>query len=107
MDKKQAIAVAEKFAERVAKEFNPRQILLFGSYLDGTYREYSDIDVAIIFDKDCEPDSWSKAGSRMYAIRREIKNTDIEPHLLRFSDDDPTDLAHRVMETGKMLYPKN
>jgi predicted nucleotidyltransferase len=105
MDKEQAVRIAEKFAERVAKEFNPKQILLFGSYLDGTYRENSDIDVAIVFDKDSEPENWLKAASRMQAIRWEINDTDIEPHLME-SDCGSDDLARHVQKVGKVLYQR-
>jgi predicted nucleotidyltransferase len=48
MDKEQALQIAEQYAEIVAKEFNPKQILLFGSHLNGTPHEYSDIDIAVV-----------------------------------------------------------
>ncbi|MDR0305898.1 MAG: nucleotidyltransferase domain-containing protein [Chitinispirillales bacterium] len=105
MDKEQAIRTAERFAERVAKEFNPRQILLFGSYLDGTYRENSDIDVAVVFDKDSEPENWLKAASRMQMIRWEIKASKIEPHLMEL-DNGSDSFAHHVQEVGKVLYER-
>ncbi|MDR0305897.1 MAG: nucleotidyltransferase domain-containing protein [Chitinispirillales bacterium] len=105
MDKEQAIHTAERFAERVAKEFNPRQILLFGSYLDGTFRENSDIDVAVVFDKDSEPENWLKAASRMQTIRREIKASKIEPHLMEL-DNGSDSFAHHVQEVGKVLYER-
>jgi len=107
MDREEAIAVAEKFAEKVANEFHPRQILLFGSYLRGTQQEWSDIDIAILFDKDNEPENWWKAAVRMYKIRREINNFDIEPHLWEYPEkNDPADIACQVMKTGKVLYQK-
>jgi predicted nucleotidyltransferase len=103
MDKEQALRIAKEFAERVAKEFNPKQILLFGSYLDGTPRENSDIDIAILFDKDSEPQNWLKAASRMQAIRWEINDTDIEPHLIELNQN-PNSFAQHVREVGKVLY---
>jgi len=103
MDKEQALRIAEKFAERVAKEFNPIQILLFGSYLDGTHRKNSDIDIAIVFDKNSEPKNWLKAASRMQAIRWEINDTDIEPHLLDL-DQNPCEFVNHVRKVGKVLY---
>ena len=103
MDKEQALRIAERFAERVVAEFGPRQILLFGSYIDGTYRENSDIDIAVIFDKASEPENWLKAASRMQAIRWEINDTDIEPHLMEL-DQDPTGFASHVRKVGKVLY---
>jgi len=103
MDKEQALRIAEKFAEQVAKEFNPTQILLFGSYLDGTHRENSDIDIAIVFDKNSEPENWLKAAARMQAIRWEINDTDIEPHLLEL-DQKPDGFTNHVRKIGKVLY---
>jgi len=105
MDREEAIRTAERFAERVANEFHPVQILLFGSYLDGTYRENSDIDVAIVFDKESEPENWWKAAIRMQTIRREIKARKIEPHLME-PNSDPKSFEHHVMEVGQVLYPK-
>ena len=105
MDKEQAVHTAERFAERVAREFNPKQILLFGSYLDGTYRENSDIDVAVVFDKESEPENWLKAASRMQTIRREIRASKIEPHLMDI-DDGSDNFAHHVQKVGKILYKR-
>ena len=105
MDKREAVAKARRFTKRVVKEFSPRQVLLFGSYLDGTYRENSDIDIAIVFDKESEPKNWLKAASRMQIICWEIDGTKIEPHLIE-PDSDPDSFAHHVMEVGKVLYQK-
>lgn len=105
MDKEHALNIAKVFAQRVAKEFNPKQILLFGSYLDGTYREHSDIDVAIVFDKESEPQNWLSAASRMQAIRWELDDTDIEPHLMEL-DDNPNRFAGYVQKNGQPLYSR-
>ena len=105
MDKEQAVSIAQIFAQRVAKEFNPIRILLFGSYLDGTYRENSDIDVAVVFDKESEPENWLKAASRMQAIRWEINDVDIEPHLMEL-DDNPRCFAGSVQKKGQLLYAR-
>jgi len=103
MDKKQALEIAEKYAEVVAKEFNPKQVLLFGSYLDGTPHEYSDIDIAVIFEN--FPGDWWDGAARLQAIRREIDDIDIEPHLMEL-DHDPSGFVHHVQKTGKVLYQK-
>ncbi|OGK21046.1 hypothetical protein A3C23_02440 [Candidatus Roizmanbacteria bacterium RIFCSPHIGHO2_02_FULL_37_13b] len=36
------------FVRRLRTEFNPENILLFGSYASGTANEYSDIDILVI-----------------------------------------------------------
>ena len=103
MDKKQALQIAEKYAEVVAKEFDPKQILLFGSYYDGTPGEYSDIDIAVIFDK--YEDDWWNGSARLYGLCRKIDNFDIEPHLMELNHDD-SGFAHHVQKIGKVLYQK-
>ena len=37
-----------ELSERIAKEFDPEKIILFGSYAYGTPKEYSDIDLLVI-----------------------------------------------------------
>lgn len=103
MDKKQALEIAKKYAEVVAKEFDPKEVLLFGSYLDGTPHEYSDIDIAVIFDEYKDNDLWS-ATSRMYNICRDV-NMYIEPHLMELKHDE-SGFAHHVQKIGKILYQK-
>jgi hypothetical protein len=68
MDKEQALQIAEKYAEIVAKEFHPKQILLFGSYYNGTPHEYSDIDIAVICDKYEGPGDWWDGATRLVGI---------------------------------------
>ncbi|GBU20302.1 hypothetical protein R80B4_00178 [Fibrobacteres bacterium R8-0-B4] len=104
MDKEEALEIAEKYAELVAKEFNPKQILLFGSYLNGTPHEYSDIDIAVVCDKYEGPGDWLDGAARLTSLVWDV-DTSIEPHLLEL-DDDPWGFAHKVQATGKVLYPK-
>lgn len=51
MGKKQIQRVLRIFTQRVKKEFNPEQILLFGSYAYGQITDYSDIDIVVIAKK--------------------------------------------------------
>jgi predicted nucleotidyltransferase len=104
MDKEEALRIAETYADIVAKEFNPKQILLFGSYLNGTPHEYSDIDIAVVCDKYEGPGDWWDGATRLVSICWDVEPS-IEPHLLELSDD-PWGFAHKVVATGKVLYPK-
>ncbi len=38
----------QEFADRVAQEFHPRRILLFGSYASGSPNPDSDVDVLVV-----------------------------------------------------------
>jgi predicted nucleotidyltransferase len=49
VDKADALNIAKTYARLVKQKFNPQQIILFGSYIKGTYHEESDIDIAVIF----------------------------------------------------------
>jgi predicted nucleotidyltransferase len=104
MDKEQALQIAEQYAEIVAKEFNPKQILLFGSYLNGTPHEYSDIDIAVICDRYDGPGTWWDGAARLVGLCWDV-DTLIEPHLMELSDG-PVGFAHKIQATGKVLYPK-
>ena len=38
----------EELSRRIAEEFNPERIILFGSHAYGTPKEYSDVDLLVI-----------------------------------------------------------
>lgn len=38
----------QQLADRIAQEFHPEQIILFGSYAYGTPREDSDVDILVV-----------------------------------------------------------
>ena len=49
MDKKDALDIAQKYAETVRKNFDFQGIFLFGSYARWNHAKDSDIDIAVIF----------------------------------------------------------
>ena len=49
-DNTEAIESVKKYADRVRRDFNVKKVILFGSYVKGTAREDSDIDVAVVFE---------------------------------------------------------
>ncbi|MCL2874060.1 MAG: nucleotidyltransferase domain-containing protein [Defluviitaleaceae bacterium] len=50
LDKKEVRAIAKRYADVVCKRLNPKTVILFGSYVNGNPHEYSDIDIAVVFD---------------------------------------------------------
>src|SRR5437667_1072159 len=42
------LAVIRRFARRIAEEFHPDKIILFGSYAYGTPNEDSDVDLLVV-----------------------------------------------------------
>jgi predicted nucleotidyltransferase len=89
-----------RYAEAVRKEFSPLAVILFGSYINGTPNEDSDIDVGVLFN-DFSGD-YLKATQRLWRLRREI-SYDIEPHLLDTAHD-PSGFAEHVLATGQVVY---
>ncbi len=43
-----ALSSVLELSERIAKEFDPDKIILFGSHAYGTPKEYSDVDLLVI-----------------------------------------------------------
>ena len=84
MDKKDALKNIPLFIEAVVNEYNPSQIILYGSFARGTQSENSDIDIAVVMDK--IEGSFLDKESGLYKIRRNI-DSNIEPILLESSSD--------------------
>jgi len=107
LDKAEARQLAQKYAADVVKNLDPDYVVLFGSYVNGTPHQYSDIDIAVVIN-DYHGD-WLKTGSLLQHLGMGIgykDDTYIEPHLLDETDDRSGFLEH-VMETGEILYQKS
>jgi len=79
---------------------SPSAIVMFGSYVNGTPNEESDIDVGVAidgFDGD-----WLETAAFLWKLRRDI-SLDIEPHLLDRKDD-PSGFTAHVFKTGEIIY---
>ena len=100
LDKKTVRDIAEKYAEKVKNILNPNAILIFGSYVNGSPHEYSDIDIAIICN-DFEGD-WYDTMVELVGLSWEV-SFDIEPHLLDESHDRSGFVEH-VKKTGEYIY---
>ncbi len=77
--REQVTAIAKDYAEKVKKEMKVDSIYLFGSFVNGTPNDESDIDIAVIsqeFTGDLIEDTM-----KLMRIRRLI-DTRIEPHPL-------------------------
>ena len=96
MDKKEdAVIIAKRYADLIKEKFQIELMYLFGSYVNGNYREESDIDIAVILkDQDYDFLTYSK---ELFRLRREI-DLRIEPVLLD-KEDNPGFLAE-IRRTG-------
>ena len=100
LDKATVREIALKYAEEVKKVLNPVKIILFGSYVNGTPWEYSDIDIAVVMNG--YQGNRLKTGAMLSALRESV-SFDIEPHLLDETRDRSGFLEH-VKKTGEIIY---
>jgi predicted nucleotidyltransferase len=78
-------------------------VILFGSYVNGTPHEWSDIDIAVIMNG--FQGDWWKTASMLVGLKCDV-SVDIEPHLMDISDD-PSGFVRHIIETGEVIYSAN
>lgn len=100
LDKKEAREIALQYTNLLCKTYEPKSIILFGSYINGNPHEYSDIDIAVVFDniEGLHYEIWTN----LFALSESI-SFDIEPHLMDESDDRSGFLDH-IRRTGEIIY---
>jgi uncharacterized protein len=94
----------ESYAQNIAEKFEPRKIILFGSYADNTAGEDSDVDLLVIMPHK------GKASRQALSIRRDIaKNFPLDlvvqsPHEAerRVNAGDP--FTVNALQQGRVLY---
>ncbi len=65
--------IVEGFIRKLADEIPVEEVILFGSYVRGSAKEYSDIDLAIISD-------WFRGRSYIVSERKPIKSNITESY---------------------------
>jgi predicted nucleotidyltransferase len=100
LDKIEARDVAYKYAERVCEIYEPKQVIIFGSYVNGNPHEDSDIDIAVVFD--AVEGNWLETWGDLIRLREGI-SYDIEAHMLDESCNQSGFLDH-IRETGEIIY---
>lgn len=96
MDQKEAIRKVSQYKNLLHQHLKFEQVFLFGSYAGKTYREDSDIDVAILV-SDLHDDFFA-LNPLLWKLRREIDHR-IEPVLLDINND-KTGFLDEVRKTG-------
>ncbi len=102
LDKATARAIAIDYTDEVKKNMKPDKVVMFGSYVNGTPHDESDIDIGV-FISDLSAEDWYDTRIQLQKIRRNLLFIDIEPHLLDEADD-RSGFARHVIETGEILY---
>jgi len=100
MNKSEAREIAVKYADRLRQVYNPKQVIIFGSFVNGTPHADSDIDVAVVFDK-VEGD-WLETWGNLIGLREGI-SYDIEAHMLDETCSRGGFLEH-IRKTGEIIY---
>jgi len=100
-------SVLQEAAERLAAKFQPQQIILFGSYAEGTADEHSDVDLLVI----C-----TIRGSRrklMVEMDRTLRGLNFARDIMVLSPEEferdrhiPGTLARPAWQGGKILYER-
>lgn len=94
----------QEFSERIAREFKPRRIILFGSYACGRPNEDSDVDILVILP------GKGDAGDKSLEIRRRLRPRFPLDLLTRTAAEVERRLAlndwflHDVIEKGRVLH---
>jgi len=101
-DKEEVRQIARQYADMVRQEYDPLRVILFGSYVNGTPHEYSDIDIAVVFKGFVG--SKYKTWAKLVGISWHVA-TDIETHMM---DDnyDPLGFLEHVYKTGEVIYER-
>ncbi len=103
MDKRDAIAVAFKYANEVKLKYDFVKIILFGSYAKGNHHDDSDIDIAVIL-KDYT--NLIDTQVDLMRLRRNIDSR-IEPHPFREKDFDTSNpIVNEIVEYGQEISTK-
>ena len=103
MDKIEAVAKATAFAQLTVDKLHPVKVFLYGSFANGNWHEYSDIDVAIVV-KELEHD-YMQTVFMLYNLRWDV-DTLIEPKLF-IEGNDPSGFLEYIEKYGELLYSAN
>lgn len=96
----------DEIVDRLTIEFNPEQIILFGSYAWGTPSEDSDIDLLVIVPaSDARPTRRARSAHRcLRGLRAPIDVIVKTRDEMRRFGSVPASLEAEILERGKVIY---
>jgi predicted nucleotidyltransferase len=100
--------VINKIVERIRNEYQPKKIILFGSYAYGEPTEDSDIDILIVTQR-------RLSREETYKMRRELlRDFSISVQLISVSEEEFTEtkdivggITYPASKYGEILYEKS
>ena len=101
MDKRAITDSVREYARVVSNRYPVRRIFLYGSYARGTPRHDSDVDIAIILEK--EPEDRLQTEAEMYRLGMDV-DVRIEPIIID-PDNDPSGFYKEISKHGSLVYP--
>ena len=103
MDKIEALKSVNKYVIKITPIIHPEQIILYGSYANGTAGENSDIDVAVVVKK--INGDYLDLATMLYKMRRDIDDR-IEPVLLE-EGRDQSGFLNEIRKTGFCVFDRS
>ncbi|MCJ7578822.1 MAG: nucleotidyltransferase domain-containing protein [candidate division Zixibacteria bacterium] len=97
-----------RFINRVKKKINIDKVILFGSFVEGKQREWSDIDLAIVSD-DFSKMSFHQRLVFLGMLAWQAKVTEIEAlgyTLDEYKNATKLDFLGEIKRTGEIIYEK-
>ena len=82
-NRKDILEISKKYANLIKSRLKIKYVYLFGSYVNGTPKEDSDIDIAIIVDE--LDDDFLSVSKLLFKLRRKI-DIRIEPIIIQEND---------------------
>jgi predicted nucleotidyltransferase len=101
MDKKTVINKVKEYAELVKKAFPVRMIILFGSYAKNCAGEHSDIDVAVVVDRNDQ--DYLESRQQLFKLGTDV-DCRIEPVLIERNQKDLSGFYEEIRNTGEIIY---
>ena len=98
--KKQSSIMQKDTQNKIVKKYQPFAIMLFGSYASRSPHEYSDIDIAIVYNG--FSGDWLDASKDFWKTTESISKW-IEPILLDITSGKSGFVEH-VLKTGEYIY---
>ena len=100
MDERDAINIAQKYADIVKERYDKVKLYIFGSYIKGNYHDDSDIDIAVIM-KDYN--NLMDIQLELMRLRRNIDSR-IEPHPFREHEFNPSNpVVDEILKYGQEI----
>ena len=100
MDKRDALNIANRYANAVKIKYGFIRIILFGSYAKGNYNDDSDIDIAVVL-KDYK--NLIDIQLDLMRLRRKIDSR-IEPHPFREKDFEISNpIVNEIIKYGQEI----